>query len=107
MANHRIYRYTSLARPPNPAGRAGKVVLYLLPVAALLGAVMGWLRMASFGGVALYAAVFTLVLYGAWALARELDPDDSPVSFISMALGLLAALLARSRVLKKPTSSSR
>jgi hypothetical protein len=95
MANHRIYRYTSLARPPNPAGRAGKVVLYLLPVAALLGAVMGWLRMASFGGVALYAAVFTLVLYGAWALARELDPDDSPVSFISMALGLLAALLVQ------------
>jgi hypothetical protein len=93
MANHRIYRYTSLARPPNPAGRAGKVVLYLLPAAALLGAVMGWLRTASLGGVAEYAAVFTLVLYGAWALARELDPDDSPVSFISMALGLLAALL--------------
>jgi len=93
MANHRIYRYTSLARPPNPAGRAGKVVLYLLPAAALLGVVMGWLRTASLGGVAEYAAVFTLVLYGAWALARELDPDDSPVSFISMALGLLAALL--------------
>ena len=93
MANHRIYRYTSLARPPNPAGRAGKVVLYLLPAAALLGAVMGWLRTVSLGGVAEYAAVFTLVLYGAWALARELDPDDSPVSFISMALGLLAALL--------------
>ena len=95
MANHRIYRYTSLARPPNPAGRAGKVVLYLLPAAALLGAVMGWLRTASLGGVAEYAAVFTLVLYGAWALARELDPDDSPVSFISMALGLLAALLVQ------------
>ena len=95
MANHRIYRYTSLARPPNPAGRAGKVVLYLLPAAALLGAVMGWLRTASLGGVAQYAAVFTLVLYGAWALARELDPDDSPVSFISMALGLLAALLVQ------------
>lgn len=95
MANHRIYRYTSLARPPNPAGRAGKVVLYLLPAAALLGAVMGWIRTASPGGVAQYAAVFTLVLYGAWALARELDPDDSPVSFISMALGVLAALLVQ------------
>lgn len=95
MANHRIYRYTSLARPPNPAGRAGKVVLYLLPAAALLGAVMGWLRTDSLGGAAQYAAVFTLVLYGAWALARELDPDDSPVSFISMALGLLAALLVQ------------
>lgn len=93
MANHRIYRYTSLARPPNPAGRAGKVVLYLLPVAALLGAVMGWLRTESFAGLAHSAAVFTLVLYGAWALARELDPDDSPVSFISMAFGLLTALL--------------
>lgn len=93
MANHRIYRYTSLARPPNPAGRAGRAVLYLLPAAALLGAVMGWLRTASLGGVAQYAAVFALVLYGTWALARELDPDDSPVSFISMALGLLAALL--------------
>lgn len=93
MANYRIYRYTALARPPNPAVTAGKAVLYLLPVAVTLGAVMGWLRSATVAGVAENAAVFALVLYGAWALARELDPDDSPVAFISMAFGVLVALL--------------
>lgn len=96
MANHRIYQYTSLARPLDPSRPVAKIVLYLLPVAALLGAVMGFVRQGNLSDVLLGAFAFTLVLYGSWALARELDPDDSPISFLSMALGMLAALLVAS-----------
>lgn len=96
MANHRLYQYTSLGRPLNLSRRTAKAVLYLLPVAAVLGAIAGWVRLASFVGIVQYAVSFTLVLYGSWALAREMDPDDSPVSFISMTLGMLAALLVES-----------
>lgn len=96
MANHRIYQYTSLARPLNPQRRTARAVLYLLPAAALLGAFVGWVRAQDILGALQYAAVFTLVLYGSWALAREMDPDDSPVAFISMALGVGAALLVES-----------
>lgn len=93
MANHRIYQYTSLGRPLKPSVPPGKAVLYLLPVAALLGLVMGWLRLESITGALQQATFYTLVMYGSWALARELDPDDSPAAFISMAAAMLAVVL--------------
>lgn len=96
MANHRMYQYTSLGRPLEPSLPAGKAVLYLLSAAAVLGMVMGWVRQGNFTGVLYTAALFPLVIYGTWALARELDPDDTPVAFMSMVLGLLAALLIES-----------
>lgn len=96
MANHRMYQYTSLGRPLEPSVPAGRAVLYLLPIAAVLGAVMGWVQLGSFTGVLQQALVYVLVLYGSWALARELDPDHTPVAFISMAVGMLAVLLVAS-----------
>jgi hypothetical protein len=35
------------------------------------------------------AAAGVLLVLGAWALARELAPDDDPAAFVSMALGFL------------------
>lgn len=71
-------------------------MIYLLPVAALLGLVMGWIGTGSLTGVLQSIFLYTLVMYGSWALARDLDPDDSPASFISLALGMLAVLLVDS-----------
>lgn len=96
MANHRIYQYTSLARPLDPSVPAGKAVIYLLPFAALLGLVMGWIGTGSLTEVLQSIFLYTLVMYGSWALARDLDPDDSPASFISLVLGMLAVLLVDS-----------
>ncbi len=92
MANHRMYRYTSIGRPLDPRFPTNKAVLLLLPLAAVVGAVAGF-----FDGLAVLEAVqkalsFLLVTFGAWALARELDPDDQVAAFIAMALALLAAL---------------
>ncbi|MGD8347003.1 MAG: hypothetical protein PVI83_07135 [Lysobacterales bacterium] len=92
MANHRIYLYTSLARPLDLSHTAARTVLYLLPLAAVLGSIVGWMRTHTLVGLLQQAAVFAFVLYAAWALAREMDPDDSPVAFISMAFGVAAAV---------------
>ena len=96
MANYRIYQYTALGRPPELSDPAARIVLFLLPAAAILGAIMGLVRGEGFLAALHEALVYALALYGAWALARELDPDDSPAAFISLAAGKLAVLLVTS-----------
>ena len=92
LNEQRIYRYTSIGRPLDPAFPSNRVVLIILPLVAVLGAVMAWLS----GGQGLFllenAIIFALVALGCWALAREVFPDDSPAAFISMALGVVAAV---------------
>ena len=96
MAYHRIYKYTSIGRPLEPAYPSNKAVLILLPLAALLGAIAAWMDGQS--GVQLLqpALSFLLIVFGAWALARELDPDDHAAAFISMAAAVFAALIVDS-----------
>ena len=96
MANHRIYQYTSIGRPLDPAYATNKAVLMLLPLAAVVGAVVAWLGGAGLLEVLQQAAVYALILFAAWALARELDPDDNPAAFISLACGMLVALFVNS-----------
>ena len=77
-------------RPLDPALATNRAVLILTPLAALLGALFHWKDGA---GVALEHAVwFALIAFGSWALARELDPDDNPAAFVSLATGVLVAL---------------
>ena len=96
MAYHRIYKYTSIGRPLEPAYPSNKAVLILLPLGALLGAIAAW--MDGLSGVQLLqqALSFLLIVFGAWALARELDPDDHAAAFISMAAAVFAALIVDS-----------
>jgi hypothetical protein len=92
MANHRIYKITSIGRPLEPEYPSNKAVLILLPLAALLGAVMAWLDGEEFLQILQSAISFLLVCFGSWALTRELFPDDNSAAFISMVLAMLAAL---------------
>ena len=93
MAYHRIYKYTSIGRPLEPAYPSNKVVLILLPLGALLGAITAWMDGQSGIQLLQQALSFLLIVFGAWALARELDPDDHAAAFISMAAAVLAALI--------------
>jgi len=63
-----------------------------MPLGAFLGAVAAWLGGSPGLQILQMAVYFLLVVFGSWALARELFPDDSPAAFISMALAVLAAL---------------
>jgi hypothetical protein len=92
VANIRIYQYTSIGRPLDPAWPTNKAVLILLPVAAVLGAVLAWRGGEGASQVLLEALVYAAILFLAWALAREFDPDDQAAAFISAAAGLAAAV---------------
>jgi len=90
--NQRLYRYTAIGRPLDPAWPSNKAVLILMPLAAFAG--LGW---SLWTGAELWPAlhvalIFVLAVFGSWALARELLPDDQAAAFVSMALGFLAAL---------------
>jgi len=92
MVNYRIYQYTSIGRPLDPAIRTNRVVLLLLPVAAVLGCLIGWYRGGGLRDALLQGLILALILYVSWALARELDPDDNPAAFLSLCCGLVAAM---------------
>jgi hypothetical protein len=85
-----LYRYTSIARPLDPSLATNRAVMILTPLAAVLGVLVNWGSGAVMAVPA--AAWFALIVFGSWALARELDPDDNPAAFISLAAGLLVAL---------------
>lgn len=68
--------------------------MILMPLAAVLGAALAW----SAGEPALVVLVealrFALLIFVAWALGRELDPDDPSAAFVSLGLGMLVAVMA-------------
>lgn len=89
---HRIYSWTSIGRPLEPAVPSNKAVLVLVPLMAVVGCGYGLYSGSHFGVALQVAAAFALSVFGTWALARELQPDDPVAAFICMALGLLVAL---------------
>ena len=93
MAYHRIYKYTSIGRPLEPAFSSNKAVLILMPLGAVLGVITAWMDGQSGVQLLQQAISFLLIVFGAWALARELDPDDHTAAFISMAAAVFAALV--------------
>jgi len=70
-----------------------RVILYLLPLAALLGAALAWRDGGDLTAILQAALAFALALHGSWALARELDPDDTPAAFLSAGVAMLAMAL--------------
>lgn len=92
MAYHKIYKYTSIGRPLEPGFPTNKAVLLLLPAGAVIGAVSSWMGGDPAIQVLQQAMMFLLLVFGSWALARELDPDDHLAAFIAMAAAVLAAL---------------
>ena len=93
MAYHRIHKYTSIGRPLEPGFLTNKIVLMLMPAGAAIGAVSSWLDGVSAIEAVQQALLFVLVVFGSWALARELDPDDHLAAFISMAAAVFVALV--------------
>jgi hypothetical protein len=96
LNSHSLYRYTSIGRSLDPSVATNRAVLILVPLAAVLGALVRWGGGAGIGQVVHAALWFAGAAFGSWALARELYPDDNPTAFISMAAGLLAALAVES-----------
>lgn len=86
-----VYRFTSIARPVDPrypTNRALMVVLPLMAVASIgLASPLG-----LDGSLLRVALVSMLVGFAAWALTRELAPDDDAAAFVAVALAWPAYL---------------
>lgn len=91
-SHHRIYDYTSIGRPLDPAWPSNRAVLILMPLAALAGLAISLHGGGEFLASLEVALIHAAVVFGTWALARELMPDDQVSAFISMALGFTAVL---------------
>lgn len=86
---HRLYRYTSIGRPLDPAYPTNLAVLVLLPVVGVAFATLALVEGASLVAAASAALRAALVLFGSWALAREIDPDHELAAFVAAAVALL------------------
>ena len=97
----RFRRFSSILRVPDPSQPAERAVLIALPVAALAGVAWSLAADSPAIGVALQrGGVMLLGTYGAWALARELLPDDRAAALVSFALAFFTCLaLARPSLL--------
>jgi hypothetical protein len=78
-----MYRYTSIARPVDPAYLTNRALLIILPVVALLSA--GLSVSGDVGNGPLSAALSgALTAFAAWALTRELAPDYDGAAFVAL-----------------------
>ena len=84
-----MYRFTSIARPIDPAYITNRALLIVLPLLMLVNA-----GLASFHdiGTSPLSAAFSgaLVAFAAWALTRELAPDYNGAAFIALVLAWIA-----------------
>jgi hypothetical protein len=87
-AESRLSALTSLGRPLDPAWPTNRAVLWLLPALAILGAGLAWRDGLDPASVAFAGFRTALLGFGAWAVARELAPDDQPGAFFAMAIAL-------------------
>lgn len=97
----RIYEISALGRPLDPTYPTNRAVLVLLPVAAL---VAGIVAATGSGGASVWDVTVAgvggaLAAFGAWALAREIAPDDEAAAFVAMAVGYGAWLLVDAALL--------
>lgn len=91
MASHRIYQYSSIARPlfwDYPTNRA---VLLLLPAAFALGVAKAWSAGLDALAWVIEGGRFMAAVFGCWAVGRELNPDDHAAPFLSMLIGVVVS----------------
>ena len=88
-----VYEITSIGRPLDPAYPTNRAVLGLLPLAAVVAGGLAAGGGAGVVGVLARAAGGALAVFGSWALAREIAPDDEIAgAFLAPALGFVAYL---------------
>lgn len=86
-----VYRYSSIARPLEPAYATNRAMLILLPAIGLGLAAIAWLmHEAGPGGIAAAGLGGLLATFLVWALGREVDPDRNSAAFIALGLTVLA-----------------
>jgi hypothetical protein len=89
MDQHAIYGVTSIGRPLDKSFATNRAVSRLMPVGGVIAGVVALMRGDAGLQVSWAFVAGILLVFGAWALARELAPDDNPAAFVSMALAFV------------------
>ncbi len=86
-----MYRFTSIARPVDPAYLTNRALLIVLPLLAAVSAGVAWFSDTGDGPL---SAAFSgaLVAFVAWALTRELAPDYNGVAFVALAFAWVGSI---------------
>lgn len=93
MTIHRIYSITSIGRLVIWSVPSNRAMLILLAPAVLAGVGVAIWQQASWPVVAGFALTTALAAFGAWAMGRELDPDQQSAAFTALAVAVLVMLL--------------
>lgn len=94
MSYHRMYKFTSIGRPVDPAYPTNKAILILMPLLGVLAGAWGLLQGQEMGEALQQALWTVLLVFISWALARELDPDDHAAAFSGMGTAFLVAMIS-------------
>lgn len=78
----------AIARPLDMGWPTNRAVAWLMPVLAALGGFLAWRDGLGGADVGLAAFRAALLGFGAWAVARELAPDDQAAAFFAMGIAL-------------------
>ena len=81
---------SSIGRPLDRRYATNRAVLIIMPAAGAIAGVVALLRGASALQVIGAIVAGAVAVFGVWALARELAPDNNAAAFVSMALGFAA-----------------
>ena len=93
MSRRATFTYTSIARPVDPSYPTNTAVLVLMPIGGAIAAGVA-LSSGTPWGMSIMDAVYgLLVVFGSWALTREVAPDDNPAAFVGMAAAYSAFLI--------------
>ena len=85
-----IYRLTSIGRPVDPRYPSNRALLIVLPLLAV--ASVGLRGVLDLERSALTVTLQSLLVgFAAWALTRELAPDDDAAAFVALALAWIGA----------------
>jgi len=87
-----IYKFTSIARPLEPQYRTNLAVLVFIPAGAIAAATLAAVGVGAWSEPVGAAITAALIVFGSWAVTRELAPDDNAAAFASMALAFVANL---------------
>ena len=93
MSRRATFAYTSIARPVDPRYPTNAAVLVLMPIGGAIAAGVALSSGAPWEMSIIDAVHGLLVVFGSWALTREVAPDDNPAAFVGMAAAYSAFLI--------------
>ena len=93
MTIHKIYSLTSIGRPVDIKVRTNRNMLIGLLPTALFALTLAIWQGAPMGQALTYTLGAVLAAFGAWAIGRELAPDDQVAAFVAMTVTVFVLLL--------------